>query len=189
MDDDLFEEVLLAPEILSERNIQGRLHNSPCEGIDLDPIEEVGSINVPLLFQAASRLGFHQIESLLRILVQPEAFLRECVNVELEAAKACAPPPHHLSEKNIERIKDWGLLVKERTKSRIRAFCSLFSVPKSNGKARLIFNGKVGNRLLRRPPHFELFGPAELLRKVFSFKQFFAASLDIRHQDLVELLS
>ena len=45
-------------------------------------------------------------------------------------------------------------------------WASLFTLPKTNGKMRVITNGIPGNEALKRPPYFKFFSPEDVVARL-----------------------
>lgn len=151
------------------------------ERANLDPIDHggVGKVNVRAMAKAAQQRGFAFIVFALQLLFVPVIFQSIVLARSIESSEMVRSP-NCLASKVADLIT-WGILG-EVQHQRIEAWCRLFTVPKANGLRRLIFDGRKGNKMLKKPPRFRLFTVEELLQTLGSMgEEFYAVVGDIRH--------
>lgn len=144
--------------------------------------EDVGSFKRARARTSLSTLGLTMLEKMLDILISEETF-----EAEVERRADPTDPRRdkigrtrmNISASQLAAIMDWGMI--ERTTEAVRHACGLFTVPKANGFARLIYDGRRGNAHLAAPPYFTLFEPMDIVRAARALGTFSAVTCDVRH--------
>ena len=164
--------------------------------VELDPLRDekgpklVGSFREKVAHAAFTDRGMVYLASILSLLFCEAAFEKEC---ELEGMvpepwKRCSS---RVAPGNIRELVGWEWLELSKTAfaaTPMRAvelvavrWASLFTLPKANGKMRVITNGIPGNEALKRPPYFKFFSPEDVVARLRQLGVFYSVSVDIRH--------
>jgi len=168
--------------------------------VELDPLCPADDPNMICSFrlvQAAKKmmkLGYLFIFSVLHIMTSELEFTKVCIPPE-PVEPETRPRRDRMHPRNLKELEEAKLMedwMPEDIRSSQRRtvqflnnyrpirFAPLFTVVKSNGRHRVVVNGKPGNEVLNPPPYFTFFSPWDVVRRLRDLKTFFAFTLDIK---------
>ena len=187
-DDEDLEEVHQAPAKARRKTHRGTrgkkrpsLPDHPI--VDIDPMEEkgvniIGTFRTVVARQNCKEIGLLFLAGLLTILLSDTVFTQRCVVPGTQSRQGSAPSSR-MAVTNIRELLGVGYLAL-LTQFPVR-WANIFSLRKSNGKARVLLDGRNGNDCLVPPPYFTFFSPHQVVRRLQALGTFVAFTVDIRH--------
>lgn len=166
----------------------------------LDPLRPaddpdiIGSFLLKKATLAMRDLGHAFIFAVLAIVTWEASFVAACVPPD-PVVREQRPRTDRMHPRNLKEIEDAGLMEDfvpaklRRSPEAIKRFlqiyapvrfAALFTVPKANGRHRVVVNGIPGNEILNPPPYFKFFAPWDIVRRLRALGSFYAFTLDIK---------
>ena len=159
--------------------------NAPYDGIPagadassllLDPIDCAGKAKLRTIFDRGISRGFHFVDIIQTILVY--GFFLSLLISPIHKIMEIAPTSGKWRD-HLRVLSDCSIL-ESVPKSQLLGFARYFAVPKSDGKARAIFNGRLLSTLFRTPRNTNLPPIKNILELISRFGVFYSCG-DWRH--------